>query len=125
MNLTIEMMTRALDLNYKLMEEDIEVVVLLGSTGYTRPFMYLKSAKDSAFDIALDSTDQEVINKAKLLVEPKFIRLKTVCVNIIGEQVYLDKDMCFFVEAITKEGIVCSRYGETYTLRTDNLYIKE
>jgi len=125
MNQTIEIMTRALELNYKLMDENIDVVVLLGSSGYTRPFMYLKSAKYSAFDIALGSTDQEVIEKAKLLVEPKFIRLETVCISIIGEQVYLDKDMCFFVEAITKDGIVCSRYGETYTLLNNNLYIKE
>ena len=125
MNELIEIMTRALDLNYKLLDEDIDVVVLVGGHSPTRPFMYLRSSKDTVFDIELENTDQEIINKARLLVESKFTRLETVCVNIIGKQIYLDRDMRFFVETITKDGIVCSRYGQTYTLNTNNLYIKE
>lgn len=126
----IEQCEFALEINKELMQQGIVASIVVGATkapdeSFIDGYFYLRSYEKDDFSISYSNGRASIIESAKNLVnEVKYTQILNLCIDLIGKWVYKDKDMAFFVEAITKDGLVCSRYGKQYTLTANNLYIQ-
>ena len=87
-------------------------------------FMQHKNGRD-AYGLH-DKTDEEILKEAKELSEPRYTKITTVCLNIIGKEIWVDKKIPIVIVSIARDSegnnSVTSAEGKTYL--ADNLYIK-
>ena len=111
---------------HKEVSEDIYVGVGINNheTGDKYIYMTHKNGKDM-FNL-ISKTDEEILEEAKLLCEPTYIRITSVCLDLIGKEVYIDKEIPIVVKSISKNesgnNIVTSDTGKTFS--ADSLYLK-
>ena len=97
--------------------------IVVGMNRHTRTYIVLFYKNKTAFP---DDTVESIQSKCRELLKDKFIKLDTICMNIIGSTIYVDKDIEIVVSSMggNDEGTcVKSSSGRTYGV--DNLWIKE
>ena len=123
----IKLYERALRLQRRLSAIDDRLLIGVGTGYYNKePYMYcaLKGSYDKSVHglIRIDD-DSKVIEESKKLLEPTFTPIRTLCVNLIGKKVYLDKEKEVVVKSITSKTTIEATDGETYLVK--NLYLKD
>jgi len=121
---------RAIEIE-KMIHEKVskDIHVGVGIYSYTEGTKYIhmihKNSKD-AFNLH-EMTDEMILEKAKELCEPSFTKISTVCMGLIGKEVWVNKEIPIVIDSIGRNddgyNIVTSIDGKAYN--ADNLYIKE
>jgi hypothetical protein len=106
--------------------KDILVGVGVDSAARKSTYIYMKHANGREAFSLTDMTDKEVLKKAKELCKATFTKVTTLCLDIIGEEVWIDKETPITINSIARDSegnnIVTTTTGKTYS--ADNLYIK-
>ena len=115
----------ALRLNRKITSMSIPVIVVVVSFTYIDPELALyHSNANVRSDIELeDLSEKEIIERAVLLTQPKYISIKNACVDLIGNKdIYLNKIENVEVIGISAKGITI---GDNRLVDVSELYLKE
>ena len=121
---------RAVELE-KMIHEKVSEDIYVG-VGVSRPvkgtkFIHMvhKNGKD-VFSLH-EMTDEEILEKAEELSKSIFIKIETICMDLIGKEVWVNKEKPVFVRGLYKnnedEYIIETTTGNIYLV--DDLYIKE
>ena len=120
---------KAIKLQRRLNALDLDIYVgVLASKSYEtkriEQSLYLKNNVDKGEYNLENKSIEEIIEIAKELAKPTFINLgnKSVCIQLLGKTVYINKEEPKTVKAITVDGLVMTD-DNIYPL--DECWIKE
>jgi len=93
-----------------------------------RSYTYMRSIETSIdnFSVEVNMPLRKIIAIAKEMEEAAWIKIETVCMNLIGKKVWVDKEIEVTIKSIsgdTGKVEVLTTSGRTYS--ADNLWIKE
>ena len=106
--------------------KDILVGVGVDNYNTLTNYMYMKHRNGkNAFNLQ-KKTDKEILEIAIKMCEPNYTKITTICLDIIGKEVYVDKEIAITINSISRDSegnnIVTSFDGISYN--ADNLYIR-
>jgi len=118
---------RAAAINDTLESLGLSARINVPMNNYTS-YAYMKSIKTSREDFSINIKDplRDIIAKAKEMEKPNWVKIETVCMDLIGKTVYVDKEIEVEIVTIsgTEKGIhIITTNGRTFSV--ENLWIKE
>ena len=105
-----------------------DIYVGVGINGYNErtKYIYMYHINDKNYFGLEKMKDSQILSKAKELCESNFTKISTVCLDLIGKEVYIDKEIPIVIKGISKDesgnNIVTSDTGKTFS--ADSLYLK-
>lgn len=121
----IKLMERALRLNRLIASRGLPVVLVLTHYGSIGVNWYLTRFDDRKqdFEPTPTNSDQEVIEAAIKLMEPRWTEVTTTCIELLNKpNIYHNKEVEVLIVSITVDGCITS--GGTI-IPPDELYLKE
>ena len=68
--------------------------------------------------------DEDIYEEVAKLMEPKFIQVTKICIDMIGQEIYLNKEEIVTVESIDKTGVrVKLESGHMRTVGPEDLWL--
>ena len=124
---TLERATKLQELIHKEFTTDILVGVGVENYSTLTNYMYMRHRNGrEAFNLG-GLTDIQILERAVELCEPSYTKITTICLDLIGKEIYVDKKIPITVNSFARDSegnnIVTSTDGRTYS--AENLYIKE
>ena len=104
----------------------VKIYIICSSSkpNYEYSYMQLKDSSKTAYNIE-SMTINQLIKAAWKLKTPKWVKLNTVCVDLVGRDVWFNKEHKFTVKAVAiskDDTTVYMTDGTSYT--NENLWIK-
>jgi len=119
---------RAADINDILESMGLGSRVTIGlETTHGSPYTYMVDmyTKNPSFDEYYDLPLRDIISRARELAKPKWTLVTAVCLDLVGQDVYVDKTTKISIVSlgVDREGsYLTTDEGKVYPI--DNLYIK-
>ncbi len=124
----IELLEKAVKVQRRLDGLGLDVLVAIGyvKLDCIESYLLLRTLKNDGF-VSTNNNDsiETIIQIAKDLVKPKYIKLKGICVDSIGSTVYVKENEIYKpleLAGMTKDGVMLSD-GGTYS--ADDVYVEE
>jgi len=118
---------RASEINDILESMDLEAKLYVSGNEINSLYMLMKNISKGRMEYIddLNTPLRDIIYLAKGLEEPKLVKLDNICMSLVGETVWVDKEVEIVVTSIGADvngTFVKSESGRTYN--TNNLWIE-
>jgi len=92
------------------------VYVGTGFSNTTGAFFYVRNTETGREEFGLEPHIASIMSAVKRIQEPKFVQITKACVDIIGEEVWLDKEIPFRVKSILSKTVLTDTEDDEYDI---------